>query len=308
VRAGEISEEREEGAPGRGQIGGAMRRTITFKGNPLTLVGRAVKEGDGAPDFRVLSGDLKEVWLSQFKDKVKIITSFPSLDTPVCDMQVKEFNKRAISLSEEVVILGISNDLPFAQKRFCEDNDIRNVVVLSDYRYSSFGINYGLLIKELKLLARAVCILDRSDAIRYIQIVGELTAPPDYDRAVENLHQVIAKPALHASGAQTARCVPCEGGIPALPRDVAERMAARIKGWELVEGVKLRKEFRFEDFAEAKYFLDLLAMVAEDQGHHPVMTLGYNSVRVTLTTHAAGGLTEDDFIMAGIIDEISSDQ
>ena len=281
-----------------------MRRTITFKGNPLTLVGRAVKEGDGAPDFRVLSGDLKEVRLSQFKDKVKIITSFPSLDTPVCDMQVKEFNKRAISLSEGVVILGISNDLPFAQKRFCEDNDIRNVVVLSDYRYSSFGINYGMLIKELKLLARAVCILDRDNIVRYIQIVGELAAPPDYDRAVENLREVIAKPALHAGGAQTARCVPCEGGIPALPRDVAERMAARIKGWELVEGVKLKKEFTFKDFVEAKYFLDLLAMVAEDQGHHPVLTLLYNKVRVTLATHAAGGLTENDFIMARIIDAV----
>jgi len=281
-----------------------MRRTITFKGNPLTLVGRSVEEADVAPDFKVLSGDLKEVRLSQFKDLVKIITSFPSLDTPVCDMQVKEFNKRATSLSDEVVVLGISNDLPFAQKRFCEDNDITRVAVLSDYRHSSFGINFGLLIKELKLLARAVCILDRSNIIRYIQIVGELTAPPDYDSAMAHLHEVIAKPPLRGGGVQPARCAPCEGGVRALPRDAAERSAARIKGWELVEGVKLRKEFRFKDYVEAKYFLDLLAMLAEDQGHHPVMTLGYNSVRVTLTTHAAGGLTENDFIMAGIIDEV----
>lgn len=281
-----------------------MRRTITFKGNTLTLVGRAVKEGDGAPDFRVLSGDLQEVRLSQFGDVIKIITSFPSLDTPVCDMQVKEFNKSASSLSDEVVVLGISKDLPFAQKRFCEDNDIKRVVVLSDYRYSSFGINYGLLIKELNLLARAVCILDRNNIARYIQIVGELTAPPDYDRVMESLRDVLARPALPGQGAQPARCAPCEGGVAALPRDVAERSAARIEGWELVEGVKLRKEFTFKDFAEAKYFLDLLAMVAEDQGHHPVMTLGYNSVRVTLTTHAAGGLTENDFTMARIIDEV----
>ena len=285
-----------------------MRRTITFKGNPLTLVGRSVEEADVAPDFKVLSGDLKEVRLSQFKDLVKIITSFPSLDTPVCDMQVKEFNTRATSLSDEVVVLGISNDLPFAQKRFCEDNDITRVAVLSDYRYSSFGINYGLLIKELKLLARAVCILDRSNIIRYIQIVGELTAPPDYDRAMAHLREVIAKPAPRAGGAQPARCAPCEGGITPLPRDAAERSAARIKGWELVEGVKLKKEFTFKDFAEAKYFLDLLAMVAEEQGHHPVLTLLYNRVRVTLATHAAGGLTENDFIMARIIDEISGDR
>jgi thiol peroxidase len=285
-----------------------MRRTITFKGNPLTLVGRSVEEGDVAPDFRVLAGDLKEVRLSQLKDPIKIITSFPSIDTPVCDMQVKEFNTRATSLSDEVVVLGISNDLPFAQKRFCEANDIARVAVLSDYRYSSFGINYGLLIKELKLLARAVCILDRNHVVRYIQVVGELTVPPDYDRAIEKLHEVVAKPALRAAVVQPARCAPCEGGVRALPRDAAERSAARIKGWELVEGVKLRKEFRFKDYVEAKYFLDLLAMLAEDQGHHPVLTLGYNSVRVTLTTHAAGGLTENDFIMAGIIDEVGSDQ
>jgi len=281
-----------------------MSRTITFKGSPLTMVGRAVKEADVAPDFRVLSGDLQEVRLSQFKEVIKIITSFPSLDTPVCDMQVKEFNKRATSLSDDVVVLGISKDLPFAQKRFCEDNDIKRVMVLSDYRYSSFGINYGLLIKELNLLARAVCILDRSNIIRYIQIVGELTAPPDYDRVMENLRDVLARPALPGQGAQPARCVPCEGGIAALPRDAAERLAGRIKGWELVEGTKLRKEFTFRDFAEAKYFLDLLAVIAEEQGHHPVLTLLYNKVRVTLTTHAAGGLTENDFIMAGIIDEI----
>lgn len=282
-----------------------MRRTITFKGNPLTLVGRSVGEADAAPDFRVLAGDLKEVRLSQLKGPIKIITSFPSIDTPVCDMQVKEFNKRATSLSDEVVVLGISNDLPFAQKRFCEANDIARVAVLSDYLYSSFGINYGLLIKELRLLARAVCILDRNSVVRYIQIVGELTVPPDYDRAIEKLHEVVATPALRAAGVQAARCAPCEGGVRALPRDAAERSAARIKGWELVEGAKLRKEFRFKDFVEAKYFLDLLAMLAEDQGHHPVMTLGYDSVRVTLTTHAAGGLTENDFIMAGIIDEVS---
>ena len=112
-----------------------MNGTITFKGNPLTLVGRRVKTGDAAPDFRALSGDLKEVRLSHLGDKVKILTSFPSLDTPVCDMHVKEFNKRATSLSGEVVILGISNDLPFAQKRFCEDNGIKGVTVVSDYRY-----------------------------------------------------------------------------------------------------------------------------------------------------------------------------
>ncbi len=285
-----------------------MSRTITFKGSPLTLVGRAVKETDMAPDFTALSGDLREVRLSQFKGAIKIVTSFPSLDTPVCDMQVKEFNKRAMSLSDDLVVLGISKDLPFAQKRFCEDNDIKRIMVLSDYRDSSFGINYGLLIKELNLLARAVCILDKNNIVRYVRIVGELTEPPDYDGAMEGLRRVLAKPSLPEKGGRPGRCVPCEGGIAALPRDEAERLAGRAKGWELVEGTKLRKEFAFRDFAEARYFLDLLAMIAEEQGHHPVLTLLYNKVRVTLTTHAAGGLTENDFVMAGIIDGVGGDR
>lgn len=283
-----------------------MQRTITFQGNPLTLVGRYLEEGDTAPDFRALSGDLKEIRLSHFKDKIKILTSFPSLDTPVCDMQVKEFNKRAAALSSEVVIIGISNDLPFAQKRFCADNDINGVTLASDYRYSSFGLNYGLLIKELKLLARAVCILDGNNVIRYMQVVEELTSPPDYERAMERLREVAAKPALTGLTGGAARCVPCEGGIAALPPEAAERAAAGLKGWELIDGKKLRKEFAFKDSEEARYFLDTLAMVAEEQGHHPVLALIYDKVRVTLATHAAGGLTENDFVMARIVDETSS--
>ncbi len=283
-----------------------MNGTITFKGNPLTLVGRRVKTGDAAPDFRALSGDLKEVRLSHLGDKVKILTSFPSLDTPVCDMQVKEFNKRATSLSGEVVILGISNDLPFAQKRFCEDNGIKGVTVVSDYRYFSFGLNYGLLIKELKLLARAVCILDGNNVIRYVQIVEELTTPPDYERAMESLHEVVAKPALTGRAGGPEHCVPCEGGIVALSREAAERAADEINGWALIDGKKLQKEFVLKDFAEAVYFVDTLAMVAEEQGHHPVLALIYDKVRVTLTTHAAGGLTENDFVMARLIDEMGS--
>lgn len=282
-----------------------MQRTITFQGNPLTLVGRCPREGDTAPDFRALSGDLKEVRLSHFGSKIKILTSFPSLDTPVCDMQVKEFNRRAASLSDEVVIIGISNDLPFAQKRFCEDNDIKRMTVLSDYRHLSFGLNYGLLIKELKLLARAVLILDKNDVMRYVQIVGELTSPPDYERAMEGLRGVALRPALPGRAGGPTRCVPCEGGIAAFSRREAEGKAAGLRGWELVDGERLRKEFAFKDFAEARYFLDVIAMAAEEQGHHPMLAVIYDSVRVTLTTHAAGGLTENDFVMAGVIDEIS---
>jgi len=171
-----------------------MNRKITFKGNPLTLVGRNIKAGNSAPYFRVVANDLKEVSPGDFKGKVRLITSFPSIDTPVCDLQVKEFNKRAVGLSSDIVIMGISKDLPFAQARFCQANDIKNILTFSDYKFSSFGINYGLLIKELNLLARAIIILDKNDIIRYIQIVEELTRVPDYNDALKNLEQALKDP------------------------------------------------------------------------------------------------------------------
>ena len=164
-----------------------VTREIKFKGNPLRLVGRAIKEGTKTPNFRVTSSELKEVTLSDFEGKIKIITSFPSLDTSVCDLQVKEFNKRALGLSGEAVIIGISKDLPFAQKRFCDANNITNIKVFSDYKYSSFGINYGLLIKELNLLARSILIVDKNNVLRYLQVVEELTNSPDYDAALGEL-------------------------------------------------------------------------------------------------------------------------
>jgi thiol peroxidase len=164
---------------------------VHFKGSPLTLVGRQVKKGDAAPGFKATSQDLKDVTLPDFKDKVKVITSFPSLDTPVCDLQVKEFNKKASGLSGDVAIVGISKDLPFAQARFCHDNEIKNISVVSDYKDSSFGMNYGVLIKELNLLARSVIIIDKKDVVRYVQIVDELTTPPDYDDVIKSLKDVL---------------------------------------------------------------------------------------------------------------------
>ena len=282
-----------------------MPANIYFKGNSLTLVGRNLKEGVSAPDFRAIAQDLKEVRLSDFKGKVKIISSFPSLDTPVCDLQVKEFNKRAAGLSADVVVIGISKDLPFAQARFCSMNEIKNETVLSDYKFSSFGINYGLLIKELSLLARAVLIVDKNDIIRYIQIVEELTTPPDYALVLKSLEEVMKSPAIASEKDEfPSKCVPCEAGTPPLPKDKIERLLAKYHGWELVEDKKLMKEFKFKDFIEAKYFLDLISIIAEEQGHHPAMMIIYNKLKITLTTHASGGLTENDFIMAKIIDAL----
>ncbi len=168
-----------------------MARTVTFQGNALNLAGEAVKVGAPAPDFRVVSQDMKDISLADFKGKIKVISSFPSLDTPVCDLQVKEFNKRAALFSKDVVVIGISKDLPFAQKRFCSENDIKNGPVLSDYKTSSFGDNYGLLIKQLNLLTRSVLIIDKNDIIRYLQIAPEITKPLNYDEAISALDKVI---------------------------------------------------------------------------------------------------------------------
>ncbi len=279
---------------------------ITFRGNPLTLVGRNIKEGSPAPDFRALDADLKDKGLSDYQGKIKIITSFPSIDTPVCDTQVKEFNKRACGLSNEIALIGISKDLPFAQKRFCQANQIKNVIILSDYKFSSFGINYGLLIKELNLLARAVIIADKDNVLRYIQRVKELTSPPDYEEALKKAQEVLSNPAFTAKQDLPSKCRACEGGVPALPKDKIEKLLAQFRGWQLVEDKKIVKEWKFKDFIEAKYFLDLVSVIAEEQGHHPTMTIMYNKLKITLTTHSSAGLTDNDFIMARIIDQLEA--
>lgn len=283
-----------------------MIKKITFKSKPVTLVGREVKIGDQGPDFRVVQPDLKEMSLASLEGKIKVITTFLSLDTPVCDLQVKEFNKQAAEFSKEVVVVGISKDLPFAQRRFCDSFGITNVLLASDYQFSSFGVNYGLLVKELNLLARAVLILDRSNNIRFLEIVDELTTPPHYDEALRSLKEVLKSPSSPLKVGLPSRCKPCEGGMPSLPKDKIEILLAQSRGWQLVEDKKITKEFRFKDFIEAKYFLDLVSVIAQDQGHHPALTLIYNKLKITLTTHAASGLTENDFIMAKMIDELTT--
>jgi len=283
-----------------------MKRQI-LKGNQvLNLVGRPLTEDQSAYDFRVLDKNLSEIGLLDFKDKIKLITSFPSLDTPVCDSQIKEFNQKASEFSSDIVVIGISKDLPFAQKRFCESFSLENIKLFSDYKYSSFGINYGLLIKELNLLARSVIIIDKTDVIRYIQIVKELTSPPNYNEVFDALSQIIKSPVSIIKQNIPKKCIPCEVGTPALPKSEVERLLSLCPGWQLVDDKKITKEFKFKDFIEAKYFLDILALIAQEQGHHPTFTLIYNKLKITLTTHASGGLTENDFIMAQIIDELNN--
>jgi len=164
---------------------------ITMRGNPLTLVGNEVKEGQSAPDFVVLDNDLSPVRFSSFRGKACILSSVPSLDTPVCDMETRRFNEEAGKLGADVAILTISMDLPFAQKRWCGAAGVDKVKTLSDHRDAAFGTAYGVLIKELRLLARAVFVVDREGIIRHIQIVRELTEEPDYHTVIQAVRQVL---------------------------------------------------------------------------------------------------------------------
>ncbi len=163
---------------------------VTDHGNPVTLLGSELGVGDKAPDFKVLDANPKEVSSKDFVNKVKVISVTPSLDTYVCNLQAKRFNEEATNLPGEVVVLNISMDLPFAIARFCADEGIDKVKVLSDHREASFGISYGVLIKELRLLARSIFIIDKNDRIAYIQIVPEITQHPDYNKALEALKKI----------------------------------------------------------------------------------------------------------------------
>lgn len=291
------------------ESGSAKKETqlpsVTFQGSPLTLVGRKITVNGPAPNFVVVNEAMNRVTLDDFKGKVKILTSFLSLDTPVCDLQVKAFNQNVATLYPEVVVLGISKDLPFAQRRFCILNHIDQVTVLSDYQHSSFGVNYGLLIKENNLLARAVIILDANDNVRYIQIIDEVTHAPNYEEALDQLNKVVHSSPLPKIDYASVHCIPCEKGTPPLDNETIMRRLKNLSNWQCVDDLKLVKTFEFKDFLEAKYFLDLLACIAEEQGHHPTFNLAYNKLKVTLTTHVAGGLTDNDFLLAKIIDEIT---
>ncbi|MEC2071747.1 thiol peroxidase [Alkalihalophilus marmarensis] len=157
---------------------------ITFKNNPVTLLGTEVKVGEKAPDFKVLANDLSEVTLADTKGKVRLISVVPSIDTGVCDQQTRRFNEEASSLGN-VEVLTVSVDLPFAQKRWCAAAGIENVQTLSDHRDLSFGQAFGVAIEELRLLARSVFVIDSNDVVTYAEYVSEATNHPDYEAAIE---------------------------------------------------------------------------------------------------------------------------
>lgn len=169
-----------------------MARTVTFKGNPLTLVGPEIKVGDAAPDFTAVSGALELVTLAKTPAKARLFSVVPSLDTGVCQLQTKKFNEALSALGDKVASFTVSLDMPFAQKRFCEAEKITNLANLSDLHNQSFGKNYGVLTTGLPipLLARSIFVVDKNNKIAYVEIVPEIASHPDYDKALAALNAV----------------------------------------------------------------------------------------------------------------------
>ncbi|NLI61582.1 MAG: thiol peroxidase [Clostridiales bacterium] len=163
---------------------------VTMEGNPITLLGKEVRVGDTAPDFSVLTKDMEGYSLKDAGDKIKIISVVPSLDTGVCEYQTIRFNQAASDL-DDVVILTISVDLPFAQNRFCSTNGIDKVITLSDHRDLDFGMNYGFVIEELRLLSRGIVVLDKGNMVKHVEYVREVTEHPDYDKALDQVKQML---------------------------------------------------------------------------------------------------------------------
>ena len=160
-------------------------KNIAFMGNPLTVEGDALKVGDRAPDFKLVGVDMKDVDWTTYANKTVIISVVPSIDTPTCQLQTKRFNQEAASLASDVVILTVSLDLPFAQKRWCGAEGVSRVVTASDYKYHNFGKAYGCLIKEMGLLARAVFVVAKDRTIRHVDYVASISDEPDYDAALK---------------------------------------------------------------------------------------------------------------------------
>ena len=164
---------------------------VTFKGEPVTLLGNEINAGDKAPDFTVLNNELKPTKLSDYKGKVRVLSVFLSIDTGPCSRQTKKFEDEASKLGDDVVIMTISNDLPFALGRYCNAEGIKNLVTLTDYKDLDFSTKYGFLMEELRLLARGVVVIDRNDQVVYTEYVPEVSEEPDYESAIEAIKKVV---------------------------------------------------------------------------------------------------------------------
>ena len=167
------------------------KRTVKMNGKPLALAGWPVGVGDRAPDFNLQDNDLVEKTFSDYRGKILIISAVPSLDTPVCELQTRRFNQAAAGLSKDVMVLTVSMDLPFAQKRWCASSGLEGVITLSDHRHSSLGWAYGILIEDLRLLARSVFVVDKEGIVRHAQLVDDITKEPDYDGVLKAVTELL---------------------------------------------------------------------------------------------------------------------
>jgi len=165
---------------------------VTMGGNPITLIGPELKPGDKAPEFTLLDNSLNPVTLADSSGKVRLLSVVASLDTSTCSTQTQGFNKEMAALGDKVASYTISADLPFAQGRFCGEHKIDNMKTLSDHRELSFGESYGLAIKDMRLLSRAVIVVDKDDTIRYMQTVSEVSQEPDYSKALDAIKEALA--------------------------------------------------------------------------------------------------------------------
>ncbi len=168
-----------------------MSREITLNGNKFSLSGAELNAGLKAPDFTLAANDLSDVSLKDFKGRVVVLSMVPSLDTPTCSIETARFNKEAGKLGDKVKILTVSKDLPFAQARWCAAQGVKNLQTLSDYKNTSFSQDYGLLIKGLYLLTRAVFVIDGEGVIRYVQFVKEVSNEPDYKAVLDAVNELI---------------------------------------------------------------------------------------------------------------------
>jgi thiol peroxidase len=162
-----------------------MKRTTNFKGAPLELIGSEVVVGQKIPDFKLTANDMSDYDASKFAGKTTIILAVPSLDTPTCSLEAKRFNKEATALGENVLVLAVSRDLPFAQKRWCAAEEVEHVVTASDYKYRNFGPGFGALIKDWDLLSRAVFVIDKTGTVQYSEYAAEISAEPNYEAALK---------------------------------------------------------------------------------------------------------------------------
>jgi thiol peroxidase len=168
-----------------------IKRTVNLAGNPVELIGNFLEVGQTAPEFQAVDTNMQPFVFSGKRNRISIISAVGSLDTGVCDVETRRFNKEAANLGDQVEVLTISMDLPFAQKRWCAAAGIDRVTVVSDYKDASFGLKYGVLVEQSRLLARAVFVVDREGIIHYIQLVPEITQEPDYDAVITAVKQLL---------------------------------------------------------------------------------------------------------------------